>query len=203
MRNPDRYSETSAERRGSVLPNWARRIVPGLTIFLTLLGLTLLLQWASGAHSAAFGAESDEAAHYVTAVMVRDYIARGILDNPFVFATDFYLHYPRVAIGMWPPIFHVVAGVWMLAFGTDRISVMFLMALITTIWAFVFYLLGRRFLSRSGAAISALLLVLLPLTQKSTSAVMIDILMALVILLAVGAYARYLESERTADAVVF
>jgi len=172
-------------------------------VFLIILLVTLSLQRGSGAHSAAFGAEPDEASHYVTGVMIRDYIARGLPGNPVTFAKDFYLHYPRVAFGLWPPLFHLLSGVWILAFGTSRMSIMFLLAAFTTAWAFIFYLISRTAFGTTGAAVFAVLLVLLPITQQSTSAVMLDIPVAVMMLLAMAAYARYLERERAADALMF
>ena len=172
-------------------------------VFLILLLVTLSLQWGSGAYSAAFGAEADEASHYVTGVMIRDYIVRGLPGNPVTFAKDFYIHYPRVAFGLWPPMFHLLSGVWMLVFGTDRTSILFLLAALTTAWAFIFYLISRTALGTTTAAVFAVLLVLLPTTQKNTSTVMLEIPLAVMMLLAMGAYARYLERERIADALVF
>jgi hypothetical protein len=178
-------------------------ILRDAAMFLIIFLLTLSLQWGSGAHSAAFGAEPDEASHYVTGVMIRDYIARGLPGHPVAFAKDFYIHYPRVAFGLWPPLFHLLSGMWMLAFGTNRMSIMFLLVGFTTAWAFIFYRVGRKALGTTGAAISAVLLVLLPITQKNTAAVMLDIPLAVMMLLAMAAYSRYLEKERTADAVLF
>src|SRR5437868_692966 len=172
-------------------------------VFLIILLVTLLLQRGSGAHAAAFGAEPDEPSHYVTGVMIRDYIAHGLPGNPVAFAKNFYIHYPRVAFGLWPPLFHLFSGVWMLAFGTNRTSVLFLLVAFTTAWAFIFYLISRPAFGTIGAAVAAVLLVLLPITQKSTSAVMLDVPLALMMLLAMVAYARYLERERTADALLF
>ncbi|MGI8918037.1 MAG: ArnT family glycosyltransferase, partial [Pyrinomonadaceae bacterium] len=82
-------------------------------------------------------------------------------------------------------------------------SIMFMLAALTAIWAFFFYRISRTLLGTTGASISAFLLVLLPTTQLSTSAVMLDIPVALMMLFAMGAYARYLKSERTADAFIF
>lgn len=178
-------------------------ILRDAAVLLIILLVTLSLQWASGAHSAAFGAEPDEASHYVTSVMIRDYIAGGLPGNPVTFAKDFYIHYPRVAFGLWPPLFHVFSGLWMLAFGATRTSILFLLAAFTTAWAFIFYLISRTALGTIGAAVCAVLLVLLPVTQKSTSIVMLEIPFAVMMLLAMAAYARYLERERTADALVF
>ena len=186
-----------------VIRSRLRLILRGAAVFLIILLVTLSLQWGSGAHSAAFGAEPDEASHYVTGVMVHDYIARGLPGNPVTFAKDFYIHYPRVAFGLWPPLFHLSSGVWMLAFGTSRTSILFLLVAFTTAWAFIFYLISRRALGTIGAAVGAVLLVLLPTTQKNTATVMLEIPLAVMMLLAIAAYARYLERERIADALVF
>ncbi len=203
MHNRERYGDGFVARLHRVILSSPRRILLDAAVLLIIFAATLLLQWASGAHSGALGAEPDEAAHYVTGVMVRDYIARGLPGNPITFAKDFYVHYPRVAFGLWPPLFHMLSGVWMLAFGTDRMSIMFMLAALTAIWAFILYRIGRPVLGTSGAAISAFVLVFLPTTQSSTSAVMLDILLAVMMLLSIAAYARYLESERTADAFIF
>ena len=186
------------ERRVTV-----RLILLDVATFLILFAVTLLLQWASGAYSAALGIEPDESSHYVTGVMIHDYIARGLPGNPLTFAKEFYLHYPRVAFGLWPPLFHVWSGIWMLVFGTGRSSVMFMLAALTTTWAWVFYRIGRPVFGVIGAVLPALLLVCLPLSQKSTSAVMLDVPVALMMLLAMGAYARYLETDKTRDALAF
>jgi 4-amino-4-deoxy-L-arabinose transferase-like glycosyltransferase len=91
----------------------------------------------------------------------------------------------------------------MLVFGTSRISIMFVLAGLTSIWAFIFYRIARPLLGTIAAAMSAFLLVLLPITQQSTSTVMLDMCLAVFILLAMAAYARYLENERTPDAFMF
>jgi len=180
-----------------------RLILPDVAVLLILFLMILLLQWASGAHAGALGAEPDEASHYVTGVMVHDYIAHGLPGNPLTFAKEFYVHYPRVAFGLWPPLFHVWSAVWMLIFGTGRMSIMFMLVALTALWAWFFYRMGRQVIGIIGGALSAVLLVCLPLTQKSTSTVMIDIPVALMMLLAMGAYARYLEGEKTRDAFMF
>jgi len=180
-----------------------RRTAGYAAVFLILLLLTVSLQWRSGAHSAAFGAQPDEASHYVTGVMIRDYLARGLPGNPVAFAKNFYVHYPRVSFGLWPPMFHVLSGVWMLAFGTTRTSIMFLLVAFTTAWAFIFYLVSRKVLGPTGAVVAAVLLVLLPATQQSTAEVMLDVPVAVMILLAMAAYARYLDRERTVHALLF
>jgi len=203
MHNPDYSGGPFAARLLKGISRLPRIFLLDIAVLLIIFGITLLLQWASGAHFAALGAEPDEASHYVTGVMIRDYLNVGLLHNPITFAEEFYLHYPRVGFGLWPPLFHLFSGAWMLAFGTDRMSVMFMLAGLTTIWAFVLYKIGRPVIGTTGALISAVVLVFLPTTQKSTSAVMLDIPLAVMMLLAIAAYTRYLDTEKIADAFLF
>jgi len=50
-------------------------------------------------------------AHAVTSLMVRDYLATALGQNPLRFAEDYYARYPKVALGHYPPLHYLVAGV--------------------------------------------------------------------------------------------
>src|SRR5258705_213747 len=52
--------------------------------------LFLGLAWRSGVFQDELSGESDEAAHYVTALLVHDYAASGFPGTPMAFATTFY-----------------------------------------------------------------------------------------------------------------
>jgi 4-amino-4-deoxy-L-arabinose transferase-like glycosyltransferase len=174
-----------------------------LTVFLGLWLVVTSLQWWSGAFTGAFGSQPDEPSHYVTGVMIRDYIAAGFPWNPIQFAENFYLHYPRVAFGIWPPLFHLAYGAWMFIFGDHRQSVLALVATVTASWGYLFF---RILHPRFGFALSfmaALLLISLPAVQISTLAVMLDMAAALAVLAAMIRYAKYLETESDRDAILF
>src|SRR5690348_8124622 len=68
--------------------------------------LAAALQWRAGAFAVEFGGHPDEAAHYVTGVMLRDYAAGGHLASPRGFVEQYYAHYPKLGLFMWPPLFH-------------------------------------------------------------------------------------------------
>jgi hypothetical protein len=59
---------------------------------------------------------SDEAAHFVTGMMVYDYVRGHLGENPLAFAEQYYARYPKVALGHWPPGYYLLqavgAGVW-------------------------------------------------------------------------------------------
>ncbi len=168
-----------------------------------LWALAAFLQWRAGAYGVEFSSHPDESAHYVTGLMIRDYIASGRWQSPLAYAERYYAHYPKVALGMWPPFFHSVEAVWMLIFSPGKVSVLLLMALIAAVTGASTYHLLRGSYPRTAALAGGVLYVLAPLTQASTAAVMADGLIALLDLWAAASLVRYLESERTTDAVRF
>ena len=88
-----------------------------VAIFTFCFSLAALLSWFAGAFQAEFGGYPDEPAHYVTGLMIHDYIAGWFPATPLRFAENYYLHYPKVAFGHWPPVFHFLQAIWMLLFG--------------------------------------------------------------------------------------
>ena len=99
--------------------------------FLLFFAIVILIQYFVGAYRSEFGSEPDEAAHYVTGLMVHDYITHLFPGNPMHFAKDYYEHYPKVALGHWPPMFYVIQSAWTLIFTPSRISIILLMAVLT------------------------------------------------------------------------
>lgn len=165
--------------------------------------LVVLLQWAGGAYDAEFGGYPDEPAHYVTAVMIRDYATEGFPGNPMAFAKDYYDHYPKVALGNWPPLFYVIQSAWTLVFTAHRPSVLVLMAVLTTVVALVIaWTLGRQFGLWAGA-LGGLIFIVYPNVQQHAAMIMTEVPIALFSLLATLSFGRYLEAGRTRDSVLF
>lgn len=54
----------------------------------------------------------DEAAHFVTGMMLYDYVRGHLGENPMAFAEQYYARYPKVALGHWPPGYYVVQAAW-------------------------------------------------------------------------------------------
>lgn len=181
---------------------WRSRVLGALT-FLALLAWTVTLQWFAGAYSSEFSGYPDEPAHYVTGLMVHDYIASGLPAHPMKYAEDYYLHYPKVAFGMWGPLPHVVEGVWMLVFSTSRTSLLLLMAMITATLAFTLSQVIRGEFDTLLGLAAGLALVAVKYVQTFTGMVMADNLCALLDFWAILCFGRYLDSERRRDAILF
>ena len=124
------------------------------------------------------GNHPDEAAHYVTGVMVYDYFRAGMPAHPIAFAQDFYDHYPKVALGHWPPGFYLIETVWFSIAGSSLASTRVLcMALVLACGSLMF------FMTRPVGAIfgmtAAALFLSAPVVLRSSPLIMSDFAVAL------------------------
>lgn len=168
-----------------------------LTIFVAILLATFAGLWVfcsrTGALQSDLGGDPDEAAHAVTSLMIRDYVVDGLGQPPMKFAKDYYEHYPRVALGHYPPFYYLVAGAVLMV--RDSPDVLFvLQAFLMAVLAAQTWLLGQRFLPSGLAAVAAMLGCALPLALKLVQHVMSDVLLAVLCLWAVFAWMSYLRA---------
>ena len=171
---------------------WAE--TAGVYALLALFHLTLL--WCSGAFTAEFGGYPDESAHFVNGLMVRDYLRAGLGQPPLVFAEDYYLHYPKVTLGHYPPLLYVVEAAWMFVFPDSRQSILVLNALLAAATGLMLYQTAKRRFGRFYSISAGLLWVSLYLVQMIYGMVMAEPLAVCLAFGAVLCYARYLETER-------
>ncbi|HSH96159.1 MAG TPA: glycosyltransferase family 39 protein [Roseimicrobium sp.] len=176
---------------------------PAALAFALIFAITVAFQRESGAFQSEMGAEPDEAAHYVTGLMMRDYVAAGCPGNPLAFAKKYYEHYPKVALGHWPPGFYVAQTLWTLPFGPGRASILVFMAALTGALGSLLFLILRRDLGNLWAITGAVILAMLPLTYQHAGMVMTEIPIALLVLLGAFFYGLYLEREQPLDSVLY
>ena len=82
--------------------------------FGAFLALALVMQIWVGAYRTERGNFPDEAGHFMNGMLVRDYLTDGLGENPMQFARQYYLNYPKIAPGMWPPLYHGLLGIFLL-----------------------------------------------------------------------------------------
>ena len=182
------------------------RAIEWIAVGAMLWMLAACLQWKVGAFAVEFGSNADESAHYITGLMIRDYIVSiisGHFTSPLAYAENYYVHYPKVSIGMWPPLFHLTEAIWGLIVSPARVPILLLMALITASIGTSIYLVLRRRYPMAWAFAGGALFVISPLVQLSTQAVMADGLVALLDFWAMIFLIRYMERERGRDALLF
>jgi hypothetical protein len=166
-----------------------------------LAGLILALQIASGAYHCEIG--EDESSHYVSGLLLHDYVASGFAQSPLAYLRIFHAHYPLVGIGHWPPFYYLVEAAWMLLFSPSRASVLLLSAAVTLATALVLYAILARRHGPLVAFVAAAIFIAAPIVQAGSQTVMLDVPNALVCLGAMLAYVRYLASGRAWDSALF
>jgi GT2 family glycosyltransferase len=152
------------------------------------------IQAAGGAYTAEFDAFPDEPAHFMTGLMIRDYLAQWPRGSPLAWAGQYYLHYPKVALGHWPPLFHLTEGVWWLFAPPSRVTGMLLVGLLGWIAAVLFYRIARTIAHPLAALLAAGLLVATPVFQQSAAQQMTELLTLVFGLLQMNALVRFLQS---------
>ena len=141
-----------------------------------MIGLVLLtLQILGGAYTAEFMGHADEAAQFVSGLMVYDYLATLPRENAIDWAGQYYLHYPKVAIGHWPPGYPAMEGLWWLMLGPSRLTAMLLQWLIGVVALTVLYRLCRSVLSLPITALVIALTIATPVFQESLQQTMADL----------------------------
>jgi hypothetical protein len=167
-------------------PAAAISVGEGFAAFGVLLGLIVTFQVLDGAYASSFGVSiegnNDETAHLVTSLMIRDLITSLDFRHPWQFAQDYYYHYPRVAIGHWPPALYGTIGIWFLAFGASHATSMIFIAIVAATTATVIYFTGKRLIGRWAGVLSAVLFLASPLVQESSARLMPEHLVTLAML---------------------
>lgn len=192
-------------RAASAPLRWARaelhqdRWLPLAAAFSVLLVFGVF-QVAGGAYQAEFDGYSDEASHFMTGLVLRDYAVTWPLPAPRPWAEQYYLHYPRVALGHWPPLFHLVEAGWWLFVPPSRESAMFLIGVLAACSALLFYRLARRVAPAHWALAAVFLFVGTPVIQHATARVMAEQLSLVLGLLFLERVAAFVRSGSRTDA---
>ena len=172
-------------------------------VWLPLLAASLVLLGLGGAFQAEFGDYPDEPGHFVTSLMVRDYVSSGLSSSPMQYAVDYYLHYPKVALGHYPPLLYVVQAAWMLVFPATRASLLVLNAVLVSLTGILLYRVTSGQFGRLAGIGIAFLWVALPQVQANNGLVMAEVLAGWLVFGAVVCYGRYLDNPSWRNAAAF
>jgi 4-amino-4-deoxy-L-arabinose transferase-like glycosyltransferase len=135
--------------------------------------------------------------------MVREYIAHHLLENPLRFAENYYVHYPKVAIGHWPPLFYCAEAIWTLVFGASRATLLLLILLLDALLVLCVYRVARDCAGAIPAFLAGLVMIGPPFLRKAAFTVEPDMMLALLAFLATMVCGRRLEAKRPALSLFF
>jgi hypothetical protein len=204
------HSVLSPEHASSALNGGASTFTGGLrktdwALALALLAFVLGLQALSGAYHADFDFDEDEAAHVVSSLMVHDYLVSAKLlsgrpAHPWEFATNFYIHYPKVAILHWPPLFHCCEAMWMFLAGRSRFGLLSFQALLAATLVIGLFFWMRRSHGLCISFVAAIVLASTRTIQEVATEVSPDLLLAVLVFWATAQYGLYVASMKSRHA---
>jgi dolichyl-phosphate-mannose-protein mannosyltransferase len=181
-------------------PNWLTH--RGVIAIATITVVVALQLWVGAFHSER-GLYSDESAHFMNGLVLRDYIRENLSQSPMTFARDYYAHYPKIAPFMWPPLFHGLLGLFLLPGWAPMPAAIFFLGVFTAWIAWRLYFIVSPFSSAPVAIGAVSLFLFTPIVIELSSAVMVDIVVAAFAFEALVWLGRFAHSESTKDAAVF
>ncbi len=170
---------------------------------LVYLPVIFFLQYRTGVYRSELSHHPDESAHVVTSLMIHDYLRSGLGTSPLRFAENYYIHYPKVAFGIWPPVFHSTAAVWMLLVGRTQAALLILVAIQCALCAATLAVFAGRLLPGRASFGLGLFMILMPAFQNIASLVMVDLLLTAMQLWAMLLMISFFRTGRMATAVWF
>jgi GT2 family glycosyltransferase len=160
------------------------------------IGFVLLaLQIFGGSFDAEFDGHPDEAAQFISGLIIYDYLANLPSGNPIAWAGQYYLHYPEVAIGHCPPGYHLIEAVWWLFVGPSRMTSILLQWIIGVAALTVLYRLCRSALPLPITALIIALVIAAPVFQQGLEQTMSDLCALLWSILVVQAVVRLVNKQ--------
>ncbi len=161
-----------------------------LLVYAAALGLSVLaMSVLHGFDSGLSG--SDEGSHFLNGYMIWSYVHEALGRNPLAYATDFYIHYPKISIGHWPPLYYVFLGA--LFFVLPHVPLAFLLVnlVVGALPALIVARVLRPLLGRPWAVLGALLCVALPISLANSIRLMLDQALGMLCLLAALLWSAY------------
>lgn len=167
----------------------------------TVLVGTLAMVMARSYQSGFSGA--DEPSHFLNGYFIADYLRHHFGTNPMAAATDFYVHYPKISIGHWPPAYYGFLGLVFLVLPPTMGTVFVLNVLVAALPA-IGIAAALVLLHGRGAAIAGVLLYALsPLVLEGNAMFMADQPLAACLVAATAVWIAYVCAPGWGKAIGF
>jgi 4-amino-4-deoxy-L-arabinose transferase-like glycosyltransferase len=144
-------------------------------------------------------ANADAPRHALNGAFVLDAMRALPWRDPMGFAAEYYLRYPSLSIGFYPPLFYVIEAAIFAVAGVSHFAAQMTVALFTLLLAGAAYRLGRLCLPRWTALGAALLLLGAPETALWSRQVMLDVPVHAMLMIGVLCFARHLRNGERRD----
>ena len=116
----------------------------------------------------------DAPSHALNGVFYMDMIQEGGFLHPITYAERYYVQYPALTIGMYPPIFYTIEAILFTAFGVSALSARLAVLSFTLLGVNIFFLLCRMWFPLWLSVVSGVLYLLQPATLFGQRNVMVE-----------------------------
>ena len=161
-------------------------------LFLALIVVAIIGQWSTGVYGSDLSQWPDEGAHYINGLLIHDYVVDGLPGSPLTYALQYYVHYPRVTIGHWPPLYYMVQALFYFVTGPSIQAALLLQAVFGAGVATVVGWVISRFAGWIVGALAGITTLAAPQIFIGMQEVMLDVPIAFLTCLAMLAWARFL-----------
>lgn len=134
---------------------------------------------------------SDEGAHFLNSYLIWSYLTEAFGQNPMTYATDFYIHYPKISIGHWPPLYYIFLAAFFFVFPHTPFPFLIVNLVVGALPALLVARVTRQVLGLPWAMLAAIIYVLIPITLNNTMRLMLDQALASLCLLAALQWSVY------------
>jgi hypothetical protein len=159
--------------------------------------LVVAVPLVRGITAGEFDPLSDESSHAATGLFFSDFFSHMPLSHPVSYTYLYYAQYPALGLIHWPPLFHIVEGIFFLAFGPSAATARFAVLFFALLGCFAWFQIVRRLQNEWAAAVSTALLGVSPGMLGLERAVMLEIPSLSLCLAATYFWIDYLKSERS------
>jgi hypothetical protein len=141
---------------------------------------------------------ADEPSHFLNS-----YMKTHLGANPLAFATDYYVHYPKISIGHWPPAYYGILGLLFLVIPASYPWMFALNVLMASLPALGVAAALDRLSGRRVALAGVVIYMVTPLVAEGQIMFMVDQPLAACLLAATATWIAYAQRQTWAHAIGF
>lgn len=185
-----------------MIPAQLRNPVFLVCTYLVAVTLGMIAMVSAHAYFAGFSG-ADEPSHFLNSYFISSYLKGHLGANPLAYATDYYVHYPKISIGHWPPAYYGLLGLVFLVIPTSYPWVFALNVLIASLPALGVAALLKRLSGRTVALAGVAIYMLTPLVAEGQIMFMVDQPLAACLLAAAAVWMAYAVRQTWVRAIGF
>jgi hypothetical protein len=185
-------------------PNLIQRRFPVFLFgaYLLAAAIGMIAMVSANAYLAGFSG-ADEPSHFLNGYFISSYLKGHLGVNPLAFATDYYIHYPKISIGHWPPAYYGMLGMFFLVIPVSYPWLFGLNVMVASLPAVGVAMALAHLSGRAVAVAGVVVYMMTPLVSEGQIMFMVDQPLAACLLAATAAWISYAQRQTWVRALGF